>query len=55
MRALKDNVGAVDLGLFIPAMLIENESYFQNSPFGALALTNAPLTLMTLFPSSTAK
>ena len=55
MRALNDKVGAVDLGLLIPAILIENESCLQNYPFGAADLTNAPFTVMILLPLATVK
>jgi hypothetical protein len=34
--ALKESVGAVDLGVRIPAMYTEKESCRQSTPFGAL-------------------
>ena len=49
MRALNERVGAVDLGLKMPAIVMAKESFLQSTPFGALANANASLITTIVF------
>jgi hypothetical protein len=46
---LNERVGAVDLGLKMPAIVTANESCLQSTPFGALDRANASLTTTIVF------
>lgn len=47
---LKESVGAVDLGLLMPAIITLKESCRQSTPLGALLSANAFFTTTTYRP-----